>query len=347
MPPALPPLNITIAGGGIGGLAAALALHQRLAPRVHIRIFEQASATATRSQLGVGINIQPSGVLALYKLGLAHQLESVAIKTRSLNYYTGETAGVEIISDPRGMHAGYAVPQYSIHRGDLHHLLLAATIDRLGEDSVVFGSRVVGARTLANDPHHFSAIASVRDHTDTTEREIPCDVVIGADGIHSALRQQYYPNEGPAKYSGLMLWRATTVMPPYLGGDTMLMAGTNAAKLVAYPICRRTSDESRGELSLVNWIAEGWRRDLDDDDVHNNFVYNQRGDKEEFRHLFKDWGGEAFGADGFLDIQKLIDDAEEVYAFPMIDRVRVMCDEMRHEMCDEMRCVMRCVVDIT
>ena len=255
------PLKVIVAGGGIGGLAFALALDRALpAARVRVRVLE---AAATPKALGVGINVQPSGVLALHRLGLQPALEAVAIETEELRYYTGGPGASLIVADPRGKHAGYAVPQYSIHRGDLQSVLLDAVRARLGADAVAYGHRVVRADGPGSGggPHGGGATAVVETAAGGRHEE-RCDVLVAADGIHSAVRRQFYADEGAPVYAGLLLWRATTVMPPFLGGKTMLMAGTDAAKLVCYPVCKRTHEESGGRLSLVNWIAETRRPDV-------------------------------------------------------------------------------------
>jgi 2-polyprenyl-6-methoxyphenol hydroxylase-like FAD-dependent oxidoreductase len=149
-----------------------------------------------------------------------------------------------------------------------------------------------------------------------------CDALVGCDGIKSAVRRQLYP-EDQVQYAGLMLWRATTLLErPFLGGDTMFMAGTNDAKLVAYPISREAADKGK---SLVNWIAETYVRDFDVE----KFGYSVEAQKSDFRHRFEGWGrgaagsfwsAEAAAAGEGLDIQALIEGAEQVFAYPMVDR---------------------------
>ena len=65
-------------------------------------------------------------------------------------------------------------------------------------------------------------------------------MVVGADGIHSALRAQPYPDEGAPPWNRLVLWRGTALAPAFLDGRTMIMAGDGEQKFVAYPLVRRT-----------------------------------------------------------------------------------------------------------
>ena len=108
-----------IIGAGIAGLAAALSLHQI---GVEARVFE---SVETIEPLGVGINTLPHAVRELTELGLADRLAATAIPTAELAYYSKH--GRLIWSEPRGRAAGYNWPQFSIHRGELQMILLAAT----------------------------------------------------------------------------------------------------------------------------------------------------------------------------------------------------------------------------
>src|SRR5262249_17516457 len=117
-------MKIVIAGGGIGGLAAALALHDA---GIEAEIYEQSRELG---ELGVGINMLPHAVKTLASLGLLPALDAAGVRTRELVYATrlGQTVWREL----RGVDAGYPMPQLSIHRGKLHGVLLRAVFERLG-----------------------------------------------------------------------------------------------------------------------------------------------------------------------------------------------------------------------
>ena len=124
---------VVIAGGGIGGLAAALALHRR---GVGCRVLEAAQELRP---LGVGINLLPSAARVMAELGLLDRLLDGAVETGELIYVN--RLGQRIWREPRGRAAGYDYPQVSCHRGRLQLLLLEAVRERLGPDAVETGRR--------------------------------------------------------------------------------------------------------------------------------------------------------------------------------------------------------------
>ncbi|GGK98288.1 hypothetical protein Ppa06_57140 [Planomonospora parontospora subsp. parontospora] len=125
-------MRIVIAGAGIGGLAAALSLHAAG--------FEDVTVHETVPEirpLGVGINLLPHAVRELTELGLGDRLAKIGVATAELAYFN--RYGTAIWSEPRGLDAGYAWPQYSVHRGRLQLLLLEAVAERLGPRAVRTG----------------------------------------------------------------------------------------------------------------------------------------------------------------------------------------------------------------
>ena len=287
-------MRILIAGGGIGGLTTALALHQA---GLHVEVIE---ATAQLRPLGVGINVLPHAVGVLSGLGLADALAALAIPTREVAFYNRH--GQRIWQDGRGLEAGYPFPQYSVHRGELHMLLYRTACERLGLAGVLTGLRLSG---FEQDNHGVTATFTTRDGARVTRQ---ADVLLAADGIHSAARQQFHPAEGVPRWNRLLLYRGVTRSRPFLSGRTMVQMGSKAQKFVCYPISRAAYDAG---ASLTNWIAclpapEGDALAPED--------WNRRADVERFIHRYADWKFPD------LDILELIRGAEEVFEFPMVDR---------------------------
>ena len=289
-------MTILIIGAGPGGLTAALHLH-RLG--FDVRVFE--SVPAIRP-LGVGLNLLPHAVRELTILGLAGDLAAISIPTAELAYHNKH--GQLIWREPRGLAAGYHWPQFSVHRGRLQMLLFDAVVKALGPDKVRTGLHL---DSFKQDAEGVTA-AFIDRATGQSAGEARGDILIGADGIHSTVRRAFYPDEIAPAFSGRILWRATTEAAPFLTGRSMIMAGHANQKFVAYPICPDAA--ARGK-SLVNWIAElqvgGEKAPIPRD-------WNRRVEKSRFAPAFKDWRFD------WLDVPALIEGAEAVYEFPMVDR---------------------------
>ncbi|KAK6069837.1 monooxygenase [Seiridium cupressi] len=298
-----PQPRILIAGAGIGGLSAALSLHA--AGFTDIHIFEASSQLTT---LGVGINVQPSAVLILRNLGLLPKLHEIGVETKELNFYSRH--GNSILSEPRGVGAGYTIPQFSIHRGEFQMLLLDVVKERIGADRVHLSHALIGYSHEEN-----SITASFGRRGSDTQAEIPAmtgSVLIAADGINSTARRLLYPKEGPPRFSGRILWRGCLEREPYLTGASMIWAGHANQKFIAYPISGRSAREGK---SLVNWIAELRVRDENDPDMTPPPAdWTKTVPKERFAGPFSEWKC------GGLQMKELIDSTERVFEFPMCDR---------------------------
>src|ERR1700761_8697283 len=176
-------MTVLIAGGGIGGLTLALSLHQIGIPA---KIFESVPAL---KPLGVGINVLPHAVRELVELGLLEQLDASGVRTSELAYFSKH--GRPIWREPRGIEAGYKWPQFSIHRGTLQQILLDAATERLGGENILTSHHLSDWTETANGIRAGFIDRATGKNAGTYEG----DILIAADGIHSAVREKLHPNE--------------------------------------------------------------------------------------------------------------------------------------------------------
>jgi 5-methylphenazine-1-carboxylate 1-monooxygenase len=276
-----------VIGAGIGGLATALSLAE---VGVQVDVFD--SAPELRP-LGVGINLLPHAVRELDALGLLDELLAHAIAPSVLVYCTKR--GQEIWREPRGIAAGYQWPQLSIHRGILQEVLRGAVIQRLGADALHLGRRLVRI-----SGSHETPVAEFDDG------EAEADLIVAADGIHSAVRAQRYPEEGSFLWNGSLLWRGIAEVEPVLDGRSMIWAGHPEQKFVGYPIA-----DLAGGRQRFNFIAELRRPGSD---LARAEDWNRRGALDDFLPQFKEWDF------GWLDVPRIVEAAPETFLFPMVDR---------------------------
>lgn len=287
--------KVIIAGGGIGGLATALTLHQIGVPCV---VHE---ASREMRPLGVGINLQPNAVRELGDLGIGTQdLDRVGLPAKE--WALVGLNGNDIYSEPRGELAGYNWPQYAVHRGRFHMLLYHAVIARLGADAVRLGSRVTGYQKTAD------GVTARIERADGTVGEERGALLIGADGIHSAIRAQMHPGQPPIHWGGALMWRGTTWGKPIRSGASFVGLGTHRHRVVFYPISQ--PDPATG-LSMINWIAEVT---LDNSEGWKQQGWFRQVATTEFAHHFDGWVWD------WLDVPALIRGADAVFENPMIDR---------------------------
>jgi 2-polyprenyl-6-methoxyphenol hydroxylase-like FAD-dependent oxidoreductase len=295
--------DVLIAGAGIGGLTAALSLHQ-----AGLRALVVDSAARLRP-IGVGINLLPHAVRELTELGLGEELAAIGIPTGEFVHF--DRFGNRIWGEPRGLGLGYRWPQYSVHRGELQALLLDTVRARLGPDTVRAGLALEDFTDP--DPDHEPGAGGVqvrlrrRENGETVV--MTAGALVGADGINSTVRARLHPGEGAPLWNGVRMWRGVADGEPFLDGRTQMVAGSNTlAKFVAYPISKRLDDQGR---ALLNWVAEVR---IPAESRTETADWNRQGRLEDVLPHFADWRF------GWLDVPKLITDSTEILEYPMVDR---------------------------
>ncbi len=285
-------MTIAVIGGGIGGLGLALSLHQRgLACEVY-------EAVPEVREIGVGITLLPHAMRELAALGLDAQLEAAGIENLESVFFN--RFGQFIYREPRGRHAGYASPEIGIHRGKLHRVLYRAVRERLGDACIHLDHRCERA-----DQDDEGVTLSFIDGAGVRLPQVRADVAIACDGVNSALRRQFYPQEQLA-FAGINTWRGVTLHAPILSGKSYLRVGSiETGKMVIYPIVDNVDGKGN---QLINWVAEIQRQGS----VMND--WNRAGTPADFIGIFEDWRFD------WLDVPALIAGAQQVLEYPMVDR---------------------------
>jgi 2-polyprenyl-6-methoxyphenol hydroxylase-like FAD-dependent oxidoreductase len=279
--------NVLIAGAGIGGLTAAIALHAR---GIDATVIERTDLRP----LGVGINLLPHAVRELHELGLGDELSRVAVAPATISYY--DTDGKLLHREPRGIDGGYGFPQYSVHRGQLQMLLLSAVRSRLGPNAIHADTELATFE---------EARGSVRIRT--SAGDYTTNALIGADGIHSSVRAHLHREPDPLLWSGVRMFRGAVGGEPFLDGRTMAIVKSangsrNEPDLVVYPI-------GGGQINWVVMLPEAEPGPLPGD-----AIWNQPGDRAEVLRHLEHWNL------GWLDAADLVRRTEPVLEYPMVDR---------------------------
>lgn len=276
--------QIVIAGAGIGGLTAALTLHARGFP---VTILE---AARDLRPLGVGINLLPHAVRELTELGLGDALLAIAATPAVIDFYDAD--GELLFREPRGIEGGYGYPQCSVHRGRLQMVLLQAIRDRLGADTVQTDARVTGFEETAEHVH-----------VTTSAGRLTADVLVAADGVHSAVRRLLHPGHDPLMWSGVRMFRGASRIEPFLDGRTMaIVKGPGGVELVTYPI--------GGEL--VNWVLQVPESSAGP--LPGDANWNTPADPAAVAAQMSGWHLD------WLDLDALVTGSDAVFEYPMVDR---------------------------
>jgi 5-methylphenazine-1-carboxylate 1-monooxygenase len=286
-------MDIAIVGGGIGGLTLALALHQR---GLACRVYE--SAPEVR-ELGVGITLLPHAMRELTALGLGESLASQGIENRESCFFN--RFGQLIYSEPRGRIAGYPVPEVGIHRGRVHLTLWRAAVERLGAERLVSDHHCVGLEQSGGRV----TLRFRSTRTGAAREPIIADVVVACDGVNSAVRRQFYPDD-PLCFGGINTWRGVTRAKPFLTGRSYVRVGSiQRGNLVIYPIADDVDGDGR---QLINWTSQVAQPGYERND------WNKPGRLEDFLPIYAGWTFD------WLDIPDLLRRSDVIFEYPMVDR---------------------------
>jgi len=247
-------MKIVIAGGGIGGLSAAIALSK---VGFEVEVVERAAAL---TEVGAGIQLSPNAMMGLTALGLIDPILSVASRPETLEMRIGRT-GEKVFSIPiaRDSKQHYGAPYLHVHRADLIEILRRAA--EFAGVQIRLGARV--SAYVRDD-------AGVRVGLDTGGI-IPCDLLVGADGVRSTVRRQMFGPEDP-HYTGAVAWRITVPaeVAPDLPQSAIVWAGSGR-HAVTYRIRRGELINFVGVIETERWRGESWDEPGDPVDLAHDF----------------------------------------------------------------------------
>ena len=287
-------MTVLISGAGIGGLCLGLSLQQLKIP---FQIFE---TSVSIEPLGVGVNLQPNAVRELFALGLKDSLTRIGVQTEEFGLFSKK--GLEIWTESRGLKAGYNVPQFSVHRGELQKLLYDTLIGRSKKSSVNLGIRATGFKNLSSSVE----LQYLNKNTKKNETFYG-DILVACDGINSNIRKQLFPDEGDPLWNGAILWRGLTTASPFRTGASMVMIGHDTQRFVSYPISQK---DNHGNAK-INWIAE---LKFNPEKIYMKSDWSKKVDKSKFIGSFTEWSFE------WINPLSLISETSSIYEYPMVDR---------------------------
>ena len=247
-------MKVVIAGGGIGGLCAGIALSKI---GFDVELVERAPAL---TEVGAGIQLSPNATKGLAALGVLEAVAQVASAPQTLEMRIGRT-GEKVFSVPIAQEARkrYGAPYLHVHRADLIEILARAA--KFAGVTVRLGARVS---------------AYVRDESGLrvgldTGAIIPCDLLVGADGVRSTVRRQMLGEQEP-RYTGAVAWRMTVPaeVAPDLPHAAIVWAGPGR-HAVTYRIRRGELINFVGVVETDRWRGESWDQPGDPLDLAADF----------------------------------------------------------------------------
>jgi len=276
-----PKPHILVAGGGIGGLTAALALLKR---GYDVDVYEQASELR---EVGAGLQLSPNGARVLHELGVLDAFRALACEAEGKEirlWNTGQSWKIHDLGEESI--ARYGFPYCTAYRPDLL-AVLAEGVRREKPDAIHLNTKCTG---FAQDAQGVTLKFS--------GGEARGDALIGADGVHSQIRQSLFGNDKP-EYTGMLSWRGVIPMEK-LPQHMRRRVGSNwvgpGGHVVHYPVHRGDYMNMNGIIEIDHWEAESW---------------SAKGTHKECHACFKGWGA---------DVHAMIDNIATPFKWALFNR---------------------------
>ena len=247
-------LRVGVIGGGIGGVALTGALAQR---GVEVKVFERAAAFG---EVGAGIQMTPNAAKVLRGLGLADELRRASFLPQAIvgrNWATArELFRTPLIEDCPKL---YGADFYHVHRADLHAMLASLVPD----GAAVLSTACTGVRNEAD-----TAVATFADGS-----EYEADLIVGADGVRSAVRSALFGSDAP-RFTGHMCYRAVVPFPDrrpeFVSPDSSFWMGPNG-HVVTYYVRSGAAVNIVAVSETANWVEESWNAPSSREELLNAF----------------------------------------------------------------------------
>ncbi len=247
--------KIAIVGAGIGGLTAAIALHRR---DVEVELYEQSPQIA---EIGAGVSLSPNAIKAFRALGLDEHIAAIGFESDNQTVRAWDSGDILSKVFRKGVYQKeFGAPYLSVHRADLVDVLRK----QLPDSAIHLGTRCTEVDTDGKGARaHFADGA-----------EIEADLIVGADGIRSVVRQSLFGREAP-RFTGSVCWRGLVPLdafpPGLISTDLTLYMGPRS-HVIHFMVRRGTLVNFVAHVETDAWTQESWTQECDRSEVMETFA---------------------------------------------------------------------------